>query len=226
MAPLAPDKQRRLCLTDAHRICATFTAARQQAVDGGRLEAEGPGAAAPLLGNDPDGTTVTRWSLVRTTPVLLDQRRVPVQLGSLARDRRSPQLMLGGIMVLAFLALVATRLSGPTTPAAADGTASPRASPTAAATSTPRPTARRTATPPPSIAPTGSVVPVTPAPTAAPTVAPTRTPPPATRSYTVRAGDTLYAIAIRFGTTVQAIRDLNGLGGSSNLHIGQVLRIP
>jgi LysM repeat protein len=42
----------------------------------------------------------------------------------------------------------------------------------------------------------------------------------------VRAGDTLYAIAIAFGTSVRAIQDANGLGRTNALRIGQVLRIP
>lgn len=44
-------------------------------------------------------------------------------------------------------------------------------------------------------------------------------------NYTVRSGDTLWLLANRFGTTVDAIRQLNGLTGSA-LQIGQVLRIP
>ncbi len=43
--------------------------------------------------------------------------------------------------------------------------------------------------------------------------------------YTVRAGDTLWLISRRFGTTVDAIKGLNGLT-SDVLNIGQVLRIP
>lgn len=43
--------------------------------------------------------------------------------------------------------------------------------------------------------------------------------------YTVKSGDTLWLLAQRFGTTVDAIKNLNGLTGN-NLSIGQVLRIP
>ena len=43
--------------------------------------------------------------------------------------------------------------------------------------------------------------------------------------YTVRSGDTLWLLAQRFGTTVDAIKSLNGLS-SNILNIGQVLRIP
>ncbi len=43
--------------------------------------------------------------------------------------------------------------------------------------------------------------------------------------YVVRSGDTLWLIARRYGTTVDAIRNLNGLT-SNMLNIGQVLKIP
>ncbi len=43
--------------------------------------------------------------------------------------------------------------------------------------------------------------------------------------YTVRSGDTLWLLAQRYGTTVAAIQNLNGLSGS-NLNIGQILKIP
>lgn len=43
--------------------------------------------------------------------------------------------------------------------------------------------------------------------------------------YTVRPGDTLWLLGQRFGTTVDAIKRLNGLTGDL-LNVGQVLRIP
>lgn len=46
-----------------------------------------------------------------------------------------------------------------------------------------------------------------------------------TFQYTVQPGDTLWLISRRYGTTVEAIKRLNGLNGDM-LYIGQVLKIP
>jgi LysM repeat protein len=55
--------------------------------------------------------------------------------------------------------------------------------------------------------------------------APTRVPEnPAT--YTVVEGDSLYAIALRFGVELQALIELNGLSNPNDIRVGQELQIP
>jgi LysM repeat protein len=43
--------------------------------------------------------------------------------------------------------------------------------------------------------------------------------------YTVRAGDTLSAISLKYGTTVQHIADINGIANVNLIYVGQVLRV-
>jgi LysM repeat protein len=63
-----------------------------------------------------------------------------------------------------------------------------------------------------------------PAATMVPGVAPTPIP-LSGRTYSVAAGDTLGSIARKFGTTVQALKEANGLT-SDALSVGQILKIP
>lgn len=44
--------------------------------------------------------------------------------------------------------------------------------------------------------------------------------------YTVQAGDSLYAIGVAFGVTIEAIQQANGLGESDGIIVGQTLLIP
>lgn len=44
--------------------------------------------------------------------------------------------------------------------------------------------------------------------------------------YTVRPGNTLFAIAQFFGTTVQELQMLNGINDPNMIYTGQVLKIP
>lgn len=87
-------------------------------------------------------------------------------------------------------------------------TPTPTATPTVAiaAPATPRPTA--------------TPAPYTPAPTATPTVTPTPL------IYTLKSGDTLLGLAIEFGTTLEAIQDVNGITDPRGLLVGQKIIIP
>lgn len=90
----------------------------------------------------------------------------------------------------------------------------------------------------PSPTPAGTIAPATPGPSGEPTTAPTAPPterpaptpePSATprpQTYKVRSGDTLTAIAARFGTTVAEISALNSIKNPSLIRVGQVLKIP
>jgi hypothetical protein len=103
---------------------------------------------------------------------------------------------------------------------------------TAVPSATPEPTAQpavggpsprpplATASPTPTEAPTS-----TPRPTRAPAER-TPTPAPQPQTYTVQPGDTLAAIAVRFGTTVEALQAANGIDDTDVILIGQVLVIP
>jgi len=62
---------------------------------------------------------------------------------------------------------------------------------------------------------------VAPVPIAQPTAVP-----PATGTYTVQVGDTLYKIAVRFKTTTTKLISLNGLTNPNIVYVGQVLKIP
>lgn len=47
-----------------------------------------------------------------------------------------------------------------------------------------------------------------------------------TRTHTVKSGDTLYALAVKYGTTVAALATANNLSDPNNIRAGQVLVIP
>jgi LysM repeat protein len=208
-APLAPEKQARLCLTDSHLTCATYLASVS--------------ARETRLGAPPP-ERATRWGLARTTTVIEDPGGIPSRLITTIRDRRRwpaiPALLL--VTGLFVLALSGFRGFLPATGAVA--TPSPSPAP-AVAVSTPQPTPQPTAPPP-----TPTAVP--PSPTAALTQPPTGTPPPTAnpkptfRTYTVHPGDTLSGIASRYHTTVSAIAALNHITDPSKLRVGQVLLIP
>src|SRR3972149_1451689 len=45
-------------------------------------------------------------------------------------------------------------------------------------------------------------------------------------TYVVVSGDTLYEIALRFGTTVATLASLNGIANINLIYVGQVLQFP
>jgi LysM repeat protein len=55
---------------------------------------------------------------------------------------------------------------------------------------------------------------------------PPSTPPASGSTYTVRRGDTLTAIALRYGVSTWSLAQLNSISNPSLIYVGQVLRIP
>lgn len=201
-APLAAEKQRRLCLTSDHMGCATFEAAR---------------ASRPIAH---DRAPTLPRPLARMTPVVLDHGRLAVTMPSLRADHLSGQAVLVALMCIAFAAIILARLTGGGVPAGA-GDASPSPQATARANSSAQTLAPATAKPVSSAPATQSAVPDSSATSASPRPSTT-----GTRTYKVKAGDTLIGIAAKFGTTPKAITKLNGITNASSLKIGQVLQIP
>jgi LysM repeat protein len=209
-AILAPDKQRRLCLTAEHLACSTYLAALAPDPSGG--------GSAASRDHIRSGRAVTR-----TAPLLLDHGRPTMSLPALRTERGAGQGGLVALMAVAFAAIVVARLSGGgpnLTPGQVGVTAS--ASPSASATPvvTPVPTPAATAAPSPTLVPTEAE------PTTAPEISPVAPPSDSPQTYQVRSGDTLGGIAREFGTTVKALMELNGIEDARRLRVGQVLQLP
>ncbi len=154
--------------------------------------------------------------IARTAPVVVERGRA-IGLPHVADGRTLGQVALALVMFLAVVALILARAgrpevggTGPGSTLGSSPSASPVTSPVPSPTpvSTPTPTSGATATPTPTRTPRPSATPV------------------ATRTYRVRAGDTLSSIAAEFGTTVKVLAALNGISDPSLIRTGQVLRIP
>lgn len=208
-APLAAEKQRRLCLTADHALCATYLAAQAAS---GAIPGRAPGLPRPIA---------------RTAPVILDHGRFSIGMPSFRGDRSTGQTLLAAILILAFVAVVIAKLSGvggtsgtgfdrsPSPAATSSGSPGPSATPRPTATPTALASSSAAASSNPSASPASS-----PAAAARPSAATT------SRTYVVKANDTLIGIANRFGTTTREIIRLNNLTSPSNLTIGQVLQLP
>lgn len=149
-------------------------------------------------------------------------------------------LFLGGIGILTVLGLMAgcyrpaapdvtptSPVSVEATPSEEDQMATADANATRAAEVAAEETPTETPTPIPTSTPT--TVPATAAPT---TSAPTALPPTATPvptgqiTHVVQRGENLFRIALRYGTTVQAIASANGIANPALIYVGQRLVIP
>ncbi len=201
-APLAAEKQRRLCLTATHTGCATFVAAR-----------EARAATHREVG--------LRRPMARTVPVVLDQGRIAVAMPSISTAPSLGQGLLVGVLALAFGAIILAKIATSGASGGIGASASPLASPSVAVVASHRPSATPTSKPSPTPPPSPS-----PSPTAkaSPTPVPSATPIP--KTYKVKSGDTLSGIAAKFGTTVKALERLNGITDPSKLHVGQILKLP
>ena len=199
--------QAQLCLTPAHERCERFIGFIA------RSGATNPGRSA--VG---DGFVSTR--------MLLAPQPAWRGIAGHARGAGPGPLIAAGVGVLAVgigtAAVAAGMLATPQEPATSNTPdPSPRATEEPTRRPTPSPTIAPTPSPTPS--PTPTPIPATPAPTVAPTVAPTPVP---QLTYTVEQGDTLTAIAQRFGTTTTALQEANGIENPNEIVIGQVLVIP
>jgi LysM repeat protein len=205
--PLALEKQRRLCLVADYARCATYLAAE---------------SARPAVAR---GTDSGRRAIARTTPVILDHGRLDFRLPAFRPDRISGQGLLVALLGIAFVAILIARQAGGQ---AIDGAAGIHAS------AGPGPTTAAVASAEPAPSSPASGAPVTTArPSATPgaSVQPTRAPASAAPgssglTYKVRSGDTLTAIAARYGTTVKVLVTLNKIADPSKLKVGQILLLP
>ena len=213
--PLAAEKQRRLCLVDAYVGCATYGAA---------MAAHADPSTRPTGHSRP---------IARMTPVVLDQGRFDTRVPALRSDRTS-QGVLVGLLGVAFAAIL---LSRPADPAGAGplvvdrspgpiGSAASSDGAGAGPTDPPStPTEAPTASDDPAASPIAPAVSTDPGPDASGSAA-TAEPTLSGETYRVRSGDTLTAIAGRFGTTPQVLARLNDIADPSSLKIGQILILP
>lgn len=211
---LAPEKQRRLCLVADHMQCATY------------------GAAAVAHPEPRDRVGRPSRPVARTTPVVLDHGRLDLRIPALRADHVSGQAVLVAILGIALGIVLFARPTGITGPAGAFGTdssVSPRPSavaPTDATGTSPTDTPIDPSASDQTPGPGGGTDPTGAPSGSPPTVPPSQGPATSGATYRVRSGDTLIAIAARFGTTTRVLADLNGIRDPSKLQIGQILRLP
>ncbi len=211
---LADDPGSRFAFVAAEHRC--YAGSRARPVDLGHQAGFCLGEAYPTCPRyRPWGPGTETSPGVPTLPV------VPARAAD--RPRRTAIAVIA-LLLVAIVAIVAGAailarggigaVPGGSSPAAGIGAT---VAPSPTATPTPGPTPSPTATPTP--APTA-----TPEPTA--TVRPTPTPAPTPRIHVVARGDTLTAIAARYGVSLKALERANGIKNPSLIRVGQRLVIP
>jgi LysM repeat protein len=161
--------------------------------------------------------------LVTTLPVVVDRGpfSVTMEREGLRRLAGPASVVVVGAAIGAFLL---ARGPGAPAPAPAVPSAPPGSTPSSPpASAAPSKVPARTP-PAPTPAPVPSASPM-PSPSAVPAPSPS-TAPSSGRTYTVRRGDTLGAIAARFGTTTAVLAQLNAIADPSFIRVGQVLQLP
>lgn len=208
--PLAPEKQRRLCLTESHAGCATF------------------GAAMAARAVPTERAFGHLRPVARTTPVVLDQGRFDLRFPAIRADRIGGQAILVGLLGVAFVAVLLGRPAG-------DGATIPGGPGSSIATPTDAAAAPSTEPPAGTDGPVQSgaaATPAVPSPSAgseaSPGASPAASAAPSTSgaTYKVKKGDTLSAIAARFGTTTRVLVQLNDIADPSRIRIGQIIKLP
>ena len=144
---------------------------------------------------------------------------------------REIQAALAGLLGLALVLVLVVRFSGGGTAGVAGASSSSRPSAGASARASGAPPSGAAPSGAPASGPVPSAIPgrtpasTRPVATARSTAKPTQTPAGA-RTYRVKPGDTLSAIAARFGTTVAALMRLNNITDPRSLRVGQILKLP
>ncbi len=201
-AQLTLMKQRQLCVTAGHTTCATYQAAA---------------VADPVVPVPEDGLSLL-WPAA--TPVVIALESVHGRGVAVSPPRAGGQAVLVALMLVAFVVLAIAKTGGSLGGSSTPGTPAPTVS--AAASAVVAASATATPTPLPSVEATPSARPSASAPPPSPTPSPSASP----RTYKVRSGDTLAAIAAKFHSTVKAIVAANNITDPRTIHPGQVLVIP
>ncbi len=239
------ERQRRLCLTPDHGTCPAFLAARERraaalaeagislaALESSRTRPFVRTTAVVLLGGRSAGIRVNRAS---PAPSSGARRTASGSVSGLATrggrptrwaSLRGPAVAL--VALVAALAVLAARLPGGLLPGGLLRSPLAVSAPPTLAERTAQPTTQATvgsgaASVRPSVTPEPTTSPT--APGATPSAAPAASS-HATQTYRVKPGDTLTAIAARFGVSVADLQRLNGIKDPRLLQVGQVLRIP